>query len=245
MKINFLTIFPDIFNSYLNESILKRAQTKKLVSFNIVNIRDFATDKHHKVDDLPYGGGAGMVMKVQPIFDALKSLSVIARSPRRGNPIKNRTILLSAKGKLFTQKDATRLAKYNSLTFICGHYEGVDERVKKFVDEEISIGEYVLTGGELPAMVIADAVTRLLPGVIKKESLLEESYSLTTNCQLPTANLEYPHYTRPEIFEYRETILRQGYERQAGKKKKLVVPSVLLSGDHKKIKEWREKNQNG
>jgi tRNA (guanine37-N1)-methyltransferase len=249
MKINFLTIFPQIFDSYLNESILKRAQAKKLVSFNIVNIRDFTTDKHRKVDDVPYGGGAGMVMKVEPIYKALQSPTVIA-SPRtrgRGNPIKNRTILLSAKGKIFIQKDAARLAKYNSLTFICGHYEGVDERVKKFVDEEISIGEYVLTGGELPAMVIADAVTRLLPGVIKKESLIEESYGFFSppaqggvrgggrgkKSEVGVTNYkEYPHYTRPEIFEYREN----------GKKKKLAVPAILLSGDHKKIKEWREKS---
>ncbi len=237
MRINFLTIFPEIFNSYLNESILKRAQTKKLVSFNIVNIRDFTTDKHHKVDDLPYGGGAGMVMKVEPIYRALKSLAVIARSPRRGNPTKNRTILLSAKGKIFTQKDAMRLSKYNSLTFICGHYEGVDERVKKFVDEEISIGEYVLTGGELPAMVMADAVTRLIPGVIKAESLLEESFQILPlnkgeleGVEKGETLKEYPQYTRPEIFEYTEK----------GKKKILKVPSVLLSGDHKKIKEWRE-----
>lgn len=234
MKINFLTIFPDIFDSYLNESILKRAQGKKLVKFNIVNIRDFTTDKHHKVDDLPYSGGAGMVMKVEPIFKALRALK---KFKVQSSKFKNRTILLSAKGKLFTQKDAVRLSKYNSLTFICGRYEGVDERVKKFVDEEISIGQYVLTGGELPAMVIADAVTRLIPGVIKAESLAEESFSVspTTHNPQPTTSLEYPQYTRPEIFEYTEK----------GKKKKLAVPPVLLSGNHKKIKEWREKNRNG
>jgi tRNA (guanine37-N1)-methyltransferase len=237
MKINFLTIFPDIFSSYLNESILKRAQGKKLVNFNIVNIRDFAGDRHRMTDDSPYGGGAGMVMKVEPIFKSLRALKKCR--------IKKKTILLSAKGKLFTQKDAVRLAKYNELTFICGRYEGVDERVKKFVDEEISIGEYVLTGGELPAMVIADAVTRLIPGVIKAESLLEESFSKMQNAerrmqnkntQRSTFNIqhfkEYPQYTRPEIFEYKES----------DKKKVLRVPAVLLSGDHKKIKEWREKS---
>jgi len=238
MKINFLTIFPKIFDSYLNESIIRRAQIKKLIKFNVVNIRDFATDKHHTTDDKPYGGGAGMVMKVEPIFNALRSLSVIAspkRSGGRGNPIKKTCIiLLSAKGKIFTQKDAARLAKYNSLTFICGHYEGVDERVKKFIDEEISIGEYVLTGGELPAMVIADTVTRLIPGVIRAESLVEESYSgKITNYELLITNYkEYPQYTRPEIFEYKEN----------GKKKILKVPTILTSGDHKKIKEWREKH---
>lgn len=243
MRINFLTIFPGIFNSYLNESILKRAQEKKLVNFNIINIRDFTNDKHHKVDDIPYGGGAGMVMKVEPIFKALKALKIGIKKQKNK---KTRTVLLSAKGKLFTQKDAARLSKYNSLTFVCGHYEGVDERVKKFVDEEISIGEYVLTGGELPAMVIADSITRLVPGVIKKESLEEESYGF---CSPParggvrgggsgkkgevgiTTYLEYPQYTRPEIFEYRDP--------KTGKKKILKAPSILLSGDHKKIKEWR------
>ncbi len=229
-----MTIFPDIFNSYLNESILKRAQAKKLVRFNIVNIRDFTTDKHHKVDDLPYGGGAGMVMKVEPIFKALQALKNV-KCQMSNVKCRKKIILLSAKGKIFTQKDAMRLSKYNSLTFICGHYEGVDERVKKFVDEEISIGEYVLTGGELPAMVIADAVTRLVPGVIRAESLVEESYSLARHPALDAgshqSSKEYPQYTRPEIFEYKEK----------GKNKKLIVPSVLLSGDHKKIKEWRDK----
>jgi tRNA (guanine37-N1)-methyltransferase len=226
MKINFLTIFPEIFNSYLNESILARAQGKKLVKFNIVNIRDFTNDNHRSVDDSPYGGGAGMVMKVEPIFKALKSLTVIAspkRSGGRGNLAKKqRTILLSASGKVFTQQDAERLAKCKELTFVCGRYEGVDERVKHFVDEEISVGEYVLTGGELPAMVIADAVTRLIPGVISKKSLAEESHSAA-------GVLEYAQYTRPEVFEYKE----------GGKKKSLKVPDILLSGDHKRIKEWR------
>ena len=249
MKINFLTIFPNIFNSYLDESILKRAQQKKLVKFNILNIRDYAIDRHRITDDKPYGGGAGMVMKVEPIFKALGSLGVIAcpkRSRGRGNPSqKRRIILLSAKGKIFTQRDAARLAKYGSLTFVCGHYEGVDERVKKFVDEEISVGEYVLTGGELPAMVIADAITRFVPGVIRAESLKEESYSKMQNTVPKMWNKkiqnskfkirrfkEYPQYTRPEIFEYKEN----------GKKKTLKVPSVLLSGDHREIKEWLEKN---
>ncbi|MFA5133496.1 MAG: tRNA (guanosine(37)-N1)-methyltransferase TrmD [Patescibacteria group bacterium] len=236
MKINFLTIFPDIFGSYLNESILKRAQGKKLVNFKIINIRDFATDKHRSVDDSPYGGGAGMVMKVEPIFKALKKFRVQNAKCK----MKNRTILLSAKGKLFTERDAVRLSKYKELTFVCGRYEGVDERVKKFVNEEISIGEYVLTGGELPAMVIADAVARLIPGVIKKESLQEESYSSLCHSRprasseeaIRESSKEYPQYTRPEIFEYKEK----------NKKIKLSVPKVLLSGDHKKIKKWREKN---
>ncbi|PIR66515.1 MAG: tRNA (guanosine(37)-N1)-methyltransferase TrmD [Parcubacteria group bacterium CG10_big_fil_rev_8_21_14_0_10_36_14] len=224
MKINFLTIFPHIFDSYINESILKRAQNKKLAKFDVINIRDFTSDKHHKVDDAPYGGGAGMVMKAEPIYEALKTLKTKK---------KNRIVLLSAKGKIFMQKDAKRLSKYDELTFVCGRYEGVDERIKKFVDEEISIGEYVLTGGELPALVISDTVIRLIPGVIAEESLKEESFSLTTRSTLTDKPcLEYPQYTKPEIFEYKKN----------NKNKKLTVPKVLLSGDHKKIKEWRIKN---
>lgn len=223
MKINFLTIFPDIFDSYLNESILKRAQNKKLVKFKTINIRDYTNDKHKKVDDAPYGGGAGMIMQVEPIFNALRSLK-----KNQGKKGRSATILLSAKGKKFTQRDAKRLAKYNELTFVCGRYEGVDERVMRFVDEEISIGDYVLTGGELPAMVIADSVVRLIPGAIAKESLAEESHS-------KEGVTEYPQYTRPEVFKY--------HDKKSGKKKSLPVPAVLLSGDHKKIKEWREKNK--
>lgn len=215
MKINFLTIFPAMFDSYLNESILKRAQAKKLVSFNVADIRDFATDKHKTTDDKPYGGGAGMVMKIEPIYKALKKI-------RKDK--KTRVILLSAKGKIFNQKEAKRLLKYNNLVLICGRYEGVDERVaKNLADEEISIGEYVLTGGELPAMIIADAVTRLIPGVIKAESLAEESHSQIGNHKSKIINQEYPQYTRPEEFM------------------RWKVPPVLLSGDHKKINDWRKK----
>ncbi len=168
-KIHFLSIFPKMFDSYLNESILKRAQAKKLASFKVMDIRDFATDKHRTTDDKPYGGGAGMVMKVEPIFKALKKIK---------QDKKTRIILLSAKGKIFNQKEAKRLSKYNNLILICGRYEGVDERVaKNLADEEISIGGYILTGGELPAMVVADAIVRLIPGVIRAESLLEERHS--------------------------------------------------------------------
>jgi len=216
MEISFLTIFPKIFDCYLNESILKRAQKKKLIKFNIVNIRDFATDKHKTVDDKPYGGGPGMILKIEPIFLALKSLKLKSRIKSQ----KSRIVLLSAKGKTFDQKMAYRLAKYNHLIFICGRYEGVDERVAKYLaDEEISIGNYILTGGELPAMVIADAITRLIPGVIRPESLKEESFS-----KLKTKFKEYPQYTRPENF--------MGWK----------VPKILLSGNHKKINEWRKKH---
>lgn len=209
MKIDILTIFPEILDSYLNESILKRAQQKKLVTFNVCNIRDFAKDKHKTTDDKPYGGGPGMVMKIEPLYNTLKSIK---------KKKKNRIILLSAKGKTFNQKHAKRLSKYDQLIFICGRYEGVDERVSKnLADEELSIGDYILTGGELPAMVIADSVTRLIPGVLgKEESLKEESFS-------KEGYLEYPQYTRPEEFN------------------KWRVPKILLSGDHKKIEEWRKK----
>ncbi|NQU83462.1 MAG: tRNA (guanosine(37)-N1)-methyltransferase TrmD [Parcubacteria group bacterium] len=209
MKINILTIFPKILDSYINESILKRAQKKKLVSFKVHDIRSSAKDKHKTTDDKPYGGGPGMVMKVEPIYNALKKIK---------KDKKSRIILLSAKGKTFNQKHAKQLSKYNQLILICGRYEGVDERVaKNLADEEISIGDYILTGGELPAMIISDAVARLIPGVLgQKESLIEESFS-EEGC------LEYPHYTRPEEF------------------KKWKVPKILLSGDHKKVEEWRKK----
>jgi len=241
MKINFLTIFPDIFNSYISESILARAQKKGFVKFNSINIRNFSLDKHKKVDAKSYGGGSGMIMQIEPIFRALKSLQVIASSKRsegRGNLKKKRIILLSAKGKLFKQSDAKRLSKYDELIFICGRYEGVDERITKFIDEEISIGEYVLTGGELPAIVIADSIIRLIPGVISEESLKEESFATKKSIdnQQLTINhyLEYPQYTRPEIFEYKNS--------KTKKIIKLKVPKVLTSGDHKKIEKWREKS---
>lgn len=228
MKFNILTIFPEMFASYFNESILGRAQEKKLIKFNILNIRDFTTDKHRKTDDSPFGGGPGMVMKVEPIFSAMKTLK----------KSKTRIILLSAKGKTFDAKEAKRLSKYKDLTFICGRYEGVDERVAKYLaDEELSIGSYVLTGGELPAMVIVDAVSRFVPGVLgKKESLEEESFSFKSKEKLGIGHSdlgiqkEYPQYTRPEVFSPKKGV-------------KWAVPKILLSGDHKKIKEWREKNR--
>jgi tRNA (guanine37-N1)-methyltransferase len=198
-----------MFDCYINESILKRAQKRGLVKFKIVNIRDFATDKHRTVDDKPYGGGPGMIMKIEPIYKALKLI-------KKGR--KSKIILLSAKGKTFGQKMAEKFSKCDHLIFICGRYEGVDERVAKYLaDEEISIGNYVLTGGELPAMVIADTVTRLVPGVIKPESLKEETFKKVDL-------KEYPQYTRPEKFF--------GWK----------VPKTLLSGNHKKIEEWRRRH---
>lgn len=230
MQFDIITIFPKIFDCYFNESIIKRARKKGLVEIDVHNLRNFTTDKHKTVDDKPYGGGPGMVLKVEPIFRAVQAIKKIRNKPKTQNPKpKTRVILFSAKGKMFTQKEARRLAKYDQLIMICGRYEGVDERVAKYIaDEELSVGNYVLTGGEIPAMIVVDVVSRLLPGVLgKAESLKEESFGLrsTTNHQLPTTNyLEYPQYTRPENF--------RGWK----------VPKVLLSGDHKKIEEWRKKH---
>jgi tRNA (guanine37-N1)-methyltransferase len=220
MKFQLLTIFPSIFDSYRNESILKRAQEKKLIQFRIHNLRDWATDKHKTVDDTPYGGGAGMLMKIEPLYRALNDIKKINKKTK---PTKRKIVLLSAGGKTWNQALARKYSKLEEIIFICGRYEGVDARLKKFVDEEISVGDYVLTGGELPALTIIDSITRLLPGVLgNKESVVEESH--TTD-----GVMEYPQYTRPEVF-------------MAGNKK-YRVPKILLSGDHKKIKEWREKNQ--
>lgn len=207
MKISILTLFPDIFLPILQSSILKRAQGKKLVTIDLVNIRDFAKDTHKTVDDKPYGGGVGMLLKVDVLFDALAS--VLKKSERK----KTRVILLDPKGELFNQQIAKKLTHYEHLVFVCGHYEGVDARFDAYIDEKISIGNYVLTGGEIPSMVLTDAIVRLLPGVITDGAVDTESFEGNL--------LEYPQYTRPAEF----------------KKKK--VPSILLSGDHKKISLWQ------
>lgn len=213
MTYHILTIFPDIFDSYFNETIIKRAREKNIISINTVDIRNFTADKHRTVDDKPYGGGAGMVMKPEPIYKALSGLKLKSK--------KKKIILLTPAGKKFDQRAAQRFSKYDELIFICGRYEGIDARIEKFVDEKISIGDYVLTGGELGAMVMIDSVTRLLPCVLgNSNSTKEESHS-------DEGVMEYPQYTRPEIFE------TQG--------KKFKVPKILLSGDHKKIGEWRRK----
>ena len=186
MKIDVLTLFPEMFSS-LNESIIGKAIEKDLININLINIRDFSKDKHKKVDDTPYGGGAGMVIKPDVVYDAFKSLDV--------NDAK--TIYLSPKGKCLNQEKVKELSKEKHLILLCGHYEGIDQRVlDEIVDEEISIGDYVLTGGELPAMVLIDTVARYVDGVIRKESTSEESFS--------EGLLEYPQYTRPEIFLNRE-----------------------------------------
>lgn len=226
MKFDIITIFPDLFKGFLSESLLARAQKKKLLTIKTHNLRKWTSDNHKTVDDRPYGGGAGMLLKIEPIFKAVEFLKRKTKNAKR-----KRVILLSAKGKTFTQKDARRLAKYEQLIFICGRYEGVDERVAKHIaDEEISIGNYVLFGGEVAAMVLVESVSRLIPGVIAKpESVKYESFS---DWKLENGkwkfNREYPQYTRPEAF------VLDG--------KKLIVPKVLLSGDHSKIEKWRKEH---
>ncbi len=216
MTFKILTIFPQIFDSYFNESIIKRAKDKKIINFKIFNLRDFSSDRHKHVDDKPYGGGAGMVMMIEPLAKALKKIAPKKNSQRR-------IILLSASGQKFTQAKAKKLSTYQELVFVCGRYEGVDARIKKLIDEEISVGDYVLTGGELPAMTIVDAVSRLLPGVLgNPESLKNESHN-------QIGILEYPQYTKPEVFK----INNKNYR----------VPKILLSGHHQKISEWRIKQQ--
>ena len=204
MKFDVLTLFPEMFHS-LNESIIGRAKEKGLIEINLINIRDFSKDKHKKVDDTPYGGGAGMVMKPDVVYDAYASVK----------EEKAKVIYLTPQGKILNQQKVKELSKENHLILLCGHYEGIDQRVlDEIVDEEISIGDYVLTGGELPAMVLIDSVSRYVKGVLNEDSTQEESFSNNL--------LEYPQYTRPEEFR--------------GKK----VPEVLISGHHENIKKWRE-----
>ena len=279
MKLNIITIFPDLISQYANESILGRGQKAGVIKIKPINLRDFSEDKHKKVDDTPYGGGAGMLMKPEPLYQALKSLGALSKGkqdiptghPSSGtrnthraslcgdkkqiitnNQIPNKTnnllmkvvdfftnkrkkkkitVLLSPRGKQFDQKMAESFSKLDELTFICGRYEGVDQRVTDhMIDEEISIGPYVLAGGELGALIITEAVSRLVPGVLgNPESLEEETFNIKTlkHENMKTASvgdcIEYAQYTKPADFK--------GWK----------VPEVLLSGDHKKIKEWREK----
>ncbi|MFF2752543.1 tRNA (guanosine(37)-N1)-methyltransferase TrmD [Psychrobacillus sp. NPDC058041] len=208
MNIHILSLFPEMFAGVFNTSILKKAQEKNEVLLNVVNFRDFSGNKHHQVDDYPYGGGAGMVLKPEPLFNAIDSLTINKEQKRR-------IILLCPQGERFSQQKAEELAKEEELIFICGHYEGYDERIREhLVTDEISLGDFVLTGGELAAMTIVDSVVRLLPNVLgNAESHEKDSFS--------TGLLEHPHYTRP--VEYR------GYK----------VPDVLLSGNHAAIEKWR------
>ena len=206
-RFHILTLFPEMVMDGLNTSIIGRAIEAGLLEINAVNIRDYSTNKHMKVDDYPYGGGAGLVMQPEPVYRAYKDLEKDMKK-------KPRVVYLTPQGTTFHQEMAKELAKEEELVFLCGHYEGFDERIKTMIDEEMSIGDFVLTGGEIPAMAIADSVIRLIPGVITESSL--ESESFTDNL------LDYPVYTKPQ--EYRG----------------LKVPDVLISGDHKKIKEYRE-----
>lgn len=205
MKIDILTIFPEMFNDVFNESIIKRAKDNNLVDISIHNFRDYSTDKHHKVDDTPYGGGCGMVLTCQPIFDCIDKIKTDDST----------IILLTPDGKTYNQKLAYDLSREKHIILICGHYEGFDERIRSICDLEISIGDYVLTGGEIAAMAIVDSITRLIPGVIEEESHLNDSFN--------NNSLDYPTYTKPRVF--------RGME----------VPEVLISGDHKKIDEYRKK----
>jgi tRNA (guanine37-N1)-methyltransferase len=212
MKFHIITIFPEIFESYFNESIVGRAQKNKIAEIKIYDLRQWTRDKHRTVDDRPYGGGAGMVLKPEPIIGAINGI-------RKKTGAKTRSLLTSAKGKAWRQAKAIKYSKYDDIIIVCGRYEGVDERVNKFIDEDVAVGEFVLTGGEIPAMAIVDSIIRLLPGALgNKDSAFDESHSTP-------GSLEYPHYTRPEV------IVADG--------KKHRVPKVLLGGDHKKIEEWR------
>jgi len=231
MKVRFdiITIFPEAFESYFSSSILARAESHGLIKIKIHNLRRWATDKHKTVDDRPYGGGPGMVLKIEPIYRAVQFLKSKVKS-KKSKVSEPYVILFSAKGKVLTQAKVRALVRKKWLILICGRYEGVDERVAKHIaDEEISIGEYVLTGGELPAMIVVDAASRLVPGVLGAAgSLKEESFS-------KPGYREYPQYTRPEIF-MPEVKSKKG-------KRKVVwrVPKALLSGDHKQIEEWKRK----
>ncbi len=212
IQFDIITIFPEIFDSYFSQSLLKRAQKNKLIKIKIHNLRSFTIDKHKTVDDRPYGGGPGMILMIEPIAKALKKLKI------KNKKLKGRIIMLTPAGKTFDQKIAKRLAKYNQLILLCGRYEGFDARIDKLVDEKISIGSYVLAGGELPAMVVIESVARQIPGVVgHKHALDEETFSPDLDY------IEYPQYSRPENFK--------------GQK----VPKVLLSGNHAQIKLWRQK----
>ncbi len=217
IQFDILTIFPEIFDPYIKTSLIGKAVEKGLIKINVHNLRKWAVDEHKTVDDKPYGGGLGMVFKVEPIYRAIENIK-----NKRIKKENRKIILFSPRGKLFNQRKATFLSNKKQIILICGRYEGVDERVaKKIADLELSIGDYDLMGGEIPAMAIIESVSRLVPGLLGKEEFLKER-------QKNNSFIEYPQYTRPEIFTTKNN-------------KKWRVPKVLLSGDHKKIKEWKEK----
>ena len=220
IRFDVFTIFPELFEPFSNESLLKRAQQKKLLKIEAHNLRKWAKDKHKTVDDKPFGGGLGMVMKVEPIYKAVKQLK---------KPKKAKVVLFTPRGKKFDQKMASDFAKLNQIIFLCGRYEGVDERVAQHLaDIELSMGDYVLMGGEIPAMAVIEATARLIPGVVGKPSFLPERLQKAKKGQ-KQGFLEYPQYTRPEVFSPRKGVSWK-------------VPKVLLSGNHKKIGEWKAKH---
>ena len=204
VRFDILTLFPEMIEGMLNQSILKRAIEKKIIEVNIINFRDFSTNKHSTVDDYAYGGGAGMLISVEPIHLAMKTIPNIDKAYK---------ILTSPSGNVYNQNKAEKLSKLDHIVIVCGHYEGIDNRILDYIDEEISIGDYVLTGGEIPACAIIDSIARLVPGVISDESIVGESFTMGL--------LEYPQYTRPPVFLDKE------------------VPEVLLSGHHENIRKWR------
>ncbi len=213
MRFDIITIFPFIFTSYLKESLIKKATEKKVLDIRIHDLRKWTDDPHKKVDDRPFGGGSGMVMKIEPIWKAVSEI--------KDNNLNSKVVVFTPRGKKFNQKTAFRFSKHEQIIMICGRYEGIDERVHKYIaEEEISIGNYVLMGGEVPAMVVMESVSRLIPEVVGKEEFLDERNK-------EEGFIEYPQYTRPEVF--------------SGEEKDWKVPKILLSGDHKKIKQWKKK----
>jgi len=217
MDITIVTLFPEMFAGPFNYSILKRAQDQQIITIRYVNIRDFAVNPYRSVDDQPYGGGVGMILRVDIVQKAIAH----ARTLVHTRPGKSKVILLDPKGPVFTQRTAARLSKLGHIILVCGHYEGFDERIREFADEEISVGNYILTGGEIPAMCVVDSVVRLLPGVLKKpEAVAHESFSGSPK------QLEYPQYTRPRTY------------------KQKTVPDILLSGNHKAIDAWKKRMSN-
>ena len=224
IKYNIITLFPELISEHLEYLPYRKAIDLDLIEVNLINLRNYAVDDYGSVDDKPYGGGVGMLLRIEPIYNALNDLDLVqdgklkAKGSSRGE-----VILLSPRGRKYTQKTAEKYSQIEEVTIICGRYEGVDARVEKLADHIVSIGDYILSGGELGALVIMESITRLLPGVLEKEEAVQIE-SFTQNDSFLQNRLEYPQYTRPEIFEG------------------LAVPKVLLSGDHKKILEWRKKH---
>jgi len=215
MIFHIITIFPNIFQSYFQESIIRRAQEKNKIKIKIYNLRDFTEDKHKTIDDTPYGGGVGMIMKIEPIYKAITSIKKNIK-----NLTKTKTISFAAQGKEWNQNTANNFKNLDNIIMICGRYEGIDARIKEFIDIEISVGKYILTGGEIPAMILVDSISRLLPDVLGNKNSLQEESHVKENY------LEYPQYTRPEIFKTNN--------------KEYKVPPILLSGNHKEIENFKK-----